>query len=109
MFGSKISAVEKAIKKSNAGALIGLADSKDGEVCMAAIAGLGNVGGQEACNFLVSRLGNPEPEMRIAIAHSLGVIGDKHTKAFLSAQMSKETKPEVKEAMREAMMLIKEY
>ena len=109
MFGNKMSAVEKATKKGNVGSLIDLAGNKDGEVSMAAIAGLGNVGGQEASNFLVSRLGSPEPEVRIAIAHALGAIGDKHTKAFLSAQMSKETKPEVKEAMREAMVLIKEY
>jgi HEAT repeat protein len=109
MFGNKMSAIEKAIKKSNAGTLIELADNKDGEVSMAAISGLGNVGGQEACNFLVSRLGNPEPAVRIAIAHALGAIGDRHTKAFLSAQMNKETAPEVKEAMRKAMMLIKEY
>jgi len=109
MFGSKMDSVEKAIKKNNAAALIGLGDNKDKEVCLAAIAGLGSVGGQEACNYLISRLSSQEPEVRIAAAHALGALGDKHTKAFVSAQMSKETDPAVRDAMGQAMMHIKSY
>ncbi|MFH1513596.1 MAG: HEAT repeat domain-containing protein [Bacillota bacterium] len=109
MFGSKLSAVEKAVKKCNAGALIAMGSNKDKEVSLAAIAGLGSVGGQEACNYLISRLSSQEPEARIAAAHALGAIGDKHTKAFISAQMNKETDTAVREAMGLAMSRIKSY
>ena len=109
MFGNKMSAVEKAIKKNNANALIALGENKDKEVSLAAIAGLGSIGGQEACNFLVSHLGSDEPDVRMAIAKALGTIGDKHTKAFLSSQASKETDEKVKAVMHEAMVSIKEY
>ena len=109
MFGSKMGAVEKAIKKSNAGALMELAGNKEREVGLAAIVGLGAVGGHEATNFLISQLGNPDAEFRIAVAQALGVIGDKHTKAFVSAQISKETDDKVREAMGAAMANIKSY
>ncbi len=109
MFGNKMGNVEKAIKKNNAGALIGLADGKDAEVTLAAIAGLGGIGGQETCNFLISCLSNANVDIRVAAAKALGTIGDKHTKAFISAQMNKETDPQVRETMGQAMMLIKSY
>ncbi len=109
MFGNKMGNVEKAIKKNNAAALIGLADGKDTEVTLAAVAGLGGIGGQEACNYLISCLGNADVAIRIAAAKALGAIGDKHTKAFISAQMNKETDPQVRETMAQAMMLIKSY
>ena len=109
MFGNKMNAVEKAIRKKNANALIGLADTNDMEVHLAAIHGLGSVGGDDACNYLVSRLGSEEPEVRIAVAKALGELGDKHTKAFVTAQIAKETNPEVKEALSKAMSQIRNY
>lgn len=109
MFGNKMNMVEKAIKKKHAGSLMELCENKDREVCMAAIAGLGSVGGHEAANYLVSRLQSTESEVRIAASQALGMIGDKHTKAFISAQMNKETDPKVREALSEAMSHIKSY
>ncbi len=109
MFGNKMNAVEKAVKKSNAGVLVGLAGNGDLSVSLAAIEGLGTVGGQAASNYLVTRLQSEEPEVRTAVAKALGKIANVHTKAFLAAQMNKETDPEIKEIMREAMVNIKEY
>lgn len=109
MFGSKLGAVEKAIQKNNTSALISLGENKDLEVRLAAIAGLGIVGGEEVSHFLISRLSSPEAEVRVAAAHALGALGDKHTKAFVSAQMNKETDPDIREAMGQAMMHIKSY
>ena len=109
MFGNKTNAIEKAIKKNNANALIKLAGDKDVSVDLTAIEGLGAVGGLEASNYLVTRLQSEEPKVRIAVAQALGKIANVHTKAFLAAQMNKETDPEAKEAMREAMVNIKEY
>lgn len=109
MFGSKMSKVEKAIKTNNAHKLIELSGNNDMAVCLAAIAGLGKVRDDNATNFLISRLQNVEPKIRIAIAQALGMIGNVHTKAHLSAQMNKETEPEVREAFGAAMSNIKDY
>jgi len=109
MFGNKMKQVEKEIKKGDAAALVKLAEGGDAEVTMAAIAGLGCVGGDDACNFLISRLGNGAPQMRIAVAQALGKIGDKHTKAFVSAQLGKETDPQVREVLTQAMTQIHNY
>lgn len=109
MFGNKMNQVEKAITKNNASTLIGLCDNKDQEVCLAAIAGLGTVGGEDAINFLLANLQSSDPKVRIAISQSLGALGDIHTKAFVSAQMSKEENPDVREALGKALGQIKNY
>ena len=109
MFGSKMDQVEKAIKKKHASALIGLCDNKDKEVCLAAIAGLGSVGGDDAKNYLVANMQNPDPKVRLAIVQALGVLGDMHTKAFVVARMIHEEDPDVRKALSEAMGQIKNY
>jgi len=109
MFGNKTNAIEKAIKKKKVDALGALADDSDLSISLAAIEGLASIGTLEASNFLVTRLNVENPKVRIAVAKALGKIANMHTKAFLAAQMNKETDPEVKEAMREAMVNIREY
>ncbi|MBN1551732.1 HEAT repeat domain-containing protein [bacterium] len=109
MFGNKMNLVEKAIKKNNASTLIGLCNNKDQEVCLSAIAGLGEVGGETAANFMIANLQNTDPKIRTAIAQALGVLGDMHTKAFVSAQMSKEDNPDVRKALGKALGQIKNY
>ena len=99
MFGSKMSKIERAIEKKDARKLIALADSRDKDIYIAAITGLGKVGGDDAANYLTTLIQNTaEPDTRIAVARALGMIGDMHTKAFLSAQLGKETEPAVRES-----------
>ncbi|HPF87304.1 MAG TPA: HEAT repeat domain-containing protein [Candidatus Limiplasma sp.] len=109
MFGNKMNAIEKAIKKKNVGPLIELAGNKDESLSMAAIDGMAAIGGMDASNYLVTRLHDEDPKVRVAVANALGKIADVHTKAFLFAQMNKETDPKVKAAIGEAMALIKDY
>ena len=109
MFGNKMNLVEKAIRKNNASTLIGLCNNKDQEVCLSAIAGLGEVGGEDAANYLISHLQNTDPKVRTAIAQALGVLGDIHTKAFVSAQMSKEENVDVRKALSKTLGQIKNY
>ena len=109
MFGNKMEQVSKAIEKKSASKLIKLCEDTDQEVRMAAIAGLGVVGGDDASNYLVFHLKNPNPEVRVAIAKALGILGDMHTKAFVLAQMNKEKDPDVLEALRKALGTIKDY
>ena len=47
--------------------------------------------------------------LRIAVAQALGTLANKHTKAFLAAQLKKEADEKVKEALLDAMVKIKEY
>ena len=109
MFGNTMSHVEKAIRKKNAPALIKLCTDKDPEVCIAAIAGLGVVGGDEGSNYLISRLQSVEPSIRIAVARALGELGDMHTKAHVAAQLDKEKDPEVHKALSNALAKIRNY
>lgn len=109
MFGNKMNAVEKAIRKNHVPTLIELSESKDKAVSLAAIEGLGTAGGDDAAHYLVTRLQSPEPELRIAVARALGTLANKHTKAFLAAQLKKEEDPAVKEVMQREMVKIKEY
>ena len=109
MFGNKLNQVEKAIKKNHTSALIELCNNKDQDVSIAAIAGLGSVGGDDAANYLISRLQSTEPNVRIAVAHALGELGDMHTKAFVSAQLNKEEDPDVRKALSNAMSEIRSY
>ncbi|HPJ01740.1 MAG TPA: HEAT repeat domain-containing protein [Candidatus Limiplasma sp.] len=109
MFGNKMNAVDKAIKKQNVSALIDLSQDKDEEVCLKALAGLGTVGGDDATHYLNTRLQSPDPKVRLVVVQALGSIADKHTKAFLAAQLKREEDPVVKEALLDAMGKIKEY
>lgn len=109
MFGNKMDKVAKAIEKNNAGMLIQLAENNDPSVRLAAIAGLGKVGGDETSNCLITLLHSEDKATRLAVAQALGELGDMHTKAHLAAQLSKETDPEVHEAMSKAMSSIKGY
>jgi len=109
MFGDKMGKVEKAIEKQNAKALIDLADTKDTALRLAAIAGVGKVGGDDAANYLITQLADSDSQVRIAVAEALGVMGNMHTKAHISAQLNKETDPLVREAISKAMKNIKGY
>ena len=109
MFGNKMNVIEKAIKKNNASTLIDLSSNKDQEISYAAIAGLASVGGDDASHYLITRLQDPNADVRIAVAQALGKIANKHTKAFLSAQLKKEKDPKVKEVMQHEMGKIQEY
>jgi HEAT repeat protein len=109
MFGNKMNAVEKAIRKNHVPALIELSESNEEDVRLGAIAGLGSVGGDDASHYLITRLQNPDPKVRVAVAAALGAIANKHTKAFLASQLKKEEDETVRQAILDAMVKIKEY
>ena len=59
---SKLEKVEKAIEKGKEAALIKLAQDKDEEVRLAAIAGMGKIGKDDSFNFIVpDMLTNDDP------------------------------------------------
>ncbi|MBE0600154.1 MAG: HEAT repeat domain-containing protein [Firmicutes bacterium] len=109
MFGNKTNAVEKAIRKNHVPALIELSENKDAGVSFKAIEGLGTLGGDDASHYLITRLQDTDAKVRAAVAQALGMVANKHTKAFLASQLKKETDETAKKAILDAMVKIKEY
>lgn len=109
IFGNKLKRVESAIAHKKASKLIDLGKDKDATVALAAIAGLGKVGGEEAVNFLVTQLRNIDPKFRAAAATALGAIGDPHAKAHISGVLKFEKDAETVKAMHAAMGQIRDY
>lgn len=109
IFGNKMKQVESAIAHKKEKKLIELSQGKDPQVVLAAIAGLGKVGGENAINFLVTQLRNIDPQMRAAAATALGDIGDPHAKAHISGVLKFEKNADTVKAMHAAMAKISDY
>ena len=105
LFGNKTKQVESAIDHKKADKLIALAKDKDEAVALAAVKGLGVVGGEDAINFLVTQLRHIKP----AAATSLGEIGDPHAKAHISGVLKFEKDTATIQAMHAAMAKIADY
>lgn len=109
MFGNKMETVEKAITKKNEKKLLGLVGDKDKQVTLAAMRGLGKVGSDDGLNTLITMLHNQDEDIRAAAASALGEMGNGHSRAHLSHQMSNETNENVKKAISGALSQIKDY
>ncbi len=109
LFGNKTKQVESAIDHKKADKLIALAKDKDEAVALAAVKGLGVVGGEDAINFLVTQLRHIKPEFRAAAATSLSEIGDPHAKAHISGVLKFEKDTATIQAMHAAMAKIADY
>ena len=109
MFESKMAKVEKAVSKGNENALIKLAESKDMECRLAAIAGLGKTRGDDGFNYLVLLVRNQDAAIRTAAAKALGETRNPHAKAYLKAQCKVETDPQALCALNDAAAKIKEF
>ncbi|WP_102412330.1 HEAT repeat domain-containing protein [Beduinella massiliensis] len=103
MFGNSANKVEHLVEKKNAEKLAQLAEDKHLETAVAAIGGLGKVGGEAAVNALVSMLHSPDKQIRLATAKAMGEMKDPRTRMHVSHQMSIEADAEVKEALQVAL------
>jgi len=109
MFESKMAKIEKAVRKGDEQTLIKLAESKDMDYRLLAIAGLGKTNGDDGFNYLVLLLRNQDAKVRTAAASALGVTGNPHAKAYIKAQYKVETDPQAREALAAASAKIKEF
>lgn len=101
---SKLEKVEKAIEKGKEVALIKLAQDKDEEVRLAAIAGMGKIGKDDSFNFIVpDMLTNDDPKVRATAAEALGNMDNEHASAHLRYYLEREKDPTVIAAMRNAI------
>ena len=99
---SKLEKVEKAIEKGKEAALIKLAQDKDEEVRLAAIAGMGKIGKDDSFNFIVPDM-LTNPKVRATAAEALGNMDNEHASAHLRYYLEREKDPTVIAAMRNAI------
>ncbi len=108
MFGSNLSKVEKLVAKKKDADLAKLTGSKDEAVRLAAIAGLGKVGGEVGYNTLVTLLRSPEPQIRIAVANAMAELADPKHRAHIEHLSKSETDPKVAAALLAALGKIRD-
>ena len=81
-----------------------LAQDKDLEVRLAAIAGLGKMSGKDtACNALISMMTDPEPKIRAACAEAMGQLGDDRAATPPRHPPEQEKDPQAAQAMHSAL------
>ena len=101
---SKLGKVEKAIEKGKENVLIKLAQDKDEEIRLAAIAGMGKIGKDDSFNFIVpDMLTNDDPKIRAVAATALGEMDNEHASAHLRYYLEREKDPTVVTAMKNAI------
>ena len=101
---SKLEKVEKAIEKGKEKALIKLAQDKDEEIKLAAIAGMGKIGKDDSFNAMVpDMLTDGDPKARAAAALALGEMKNEHASAHLRYYLEREKDPSVINALKKAI------
>lgn len=103
MFGNPASKIEKLIAKKNDAQLAQLAQHKDEAVRLAAIAGLGKVGGEAGFNTLVALLRSPDAKTRAAVAKAAGELKDSKLRAHIEHLLKSEKDAQVIAALHEAL------
>lgn len=79
----KLEKIEKCVQKGKEDELVKLVHDRDKNVRLAAIAGLGRAGKDNACNVLITLLLDDDPEIRSASASALGDLGDPRAHTLL--------------------------
>ena len=101
---SKLERSKRQLKRGREAALIKLAQDKDEEVRLAAIAGMGKIGKDDSFNFIVpDMLTNDDPKVRATAAEALGNMDNEHASAHLRYYLEREKDPTVIAAMRNAI------
>lgn len=103
MFGNNVNKVQRAIEKGNEKALLQLAESKNKDVRLAAIKGLGSVPADDSNNYLITILRAEDADLRTAAAEALGNQGISRAHEFLSHQLKNEKDLRVAETLTNAM------
>ncbi len=107
MFGNNLSKVERLIEKKKDAELAKLAESKDEQVRLAAIAGLGKVRGEASFNALVTLLRSPDSKVRIAVANAMADYADSKHRAHIEHLLRSEADTQVIAALHGALGKIK--
>lgn len=101
---SKLEKIQKDIEKGKEAPLIKLAQDKEKEVRLAAIAGMGKVGKDDSFNAIVpAMLIDEDPDIRAAAALALGVMKNSHASAHLRYYLEREKDEKVIAAIKTAI------
>lgn len=100
---TKTEKIADFVAKKKVGKLTKLALDKDEEVAVAALEGLGEVGGEEADEFLQNLIRDPSPAIRLGVAKAFQKTGNDHVSEALRHQMLVETDPKLKAEFEKAM------
>lgn len=103
MFGDKMGKIDKLVAKKKVEPLISLANDKQEDVRLAAIAGLGKCDVDEAYNALVPMLRESSPSVRIASAKALATLGRASARVHIDHQIAAEKDANVLAEMKKAL------
>ena len=99
----KLEKIEKCVQKGKEDELVKLVHDRDKNVRLAAIAGLGRAGKDNACNVLITLLLDDDPEIRSASASALGDLGDPRAHTLLMHLLGVEKDGRVAAAIKDAV------
>lgn len=108
LFGNKLAQIEKLTAKKNAAGLIPLTASKNEEIKLAAIRGLGFCDSDEAFNTLVPLVHDSISAVRKAAVLSLAEMNRPAGRVHIEHQMRVEKDEQVLAAMQTALGKIKD-
>ena len=103
----KLDKVEKCIQKGKEKDLIKLADDREKEVQLAAIAGMGQIGIYDSFNTLISMLQAEDVEIRIAVITALGQLKNRHAETYLRHLLERENNDAIKKALLDALDVLR--
>ena len=98
---------EKLASKRKFGSIAKHLKSKNPEVRLDALYGLGFCGGEDAINVLTNWSNSEDPKERLESVKALAKCGKDYSITQMRYQLQSETDPEVIDAMKEAMATIR--
>ena len=105
--GDRRAKFEKLAAKKKIGAIAKNLKSKDPEVRLDTLYGLGLCGGEDAINLLTNWSYSKEPREREAAIRALANCGKGYSITHMSEQLNGETDPAVREAIKESIAMIR--
>lgn len=106
--GISVEKIEKWERKKNAKKLIRALNDDSVDIRIRATRALSAIDDPEMLNYLINQLRDENPNIRIASAETLGVIGSGRAMEFVRAMIDKDPDERVVEAAKDALTKIRD-